>query len=442
MRRYESWGRYPKSKGAEIVPLYWISEVPRLSKFPSPVLAHGKGSSYGDVCLNDSGILLDTLGMNRFIRFNRETGTLLCESGVTLEAILNLVVPAGWFLPVTPGTQFVTVGGAIANDVHGKNHHRAGTFGCHVTSMGLLRSDGEAIVCSPGENAGLFRATIGGLGLTGLILWAEFRLKSVAGPWIDSEQIRFRRLEEFYELAADSDKNNEYTVAWIDCISGGEKLGRGIFFRGNHSPRAAEQRNGAARDSRKGEGFDAPEAMINRLSVRAFNSAYFHRQFHDFEKRTVDFVPFFYPLDRVAMWNRFYGKHGFLQYQFVVPQERRGMIAEILQLISRSRLVCSLAVLKVFGEAAAAGMLSFPRPGVTLALDFPMQGQATLDLFEQFDRVVQANDGSVYPAKDARMSAADFQAYFPNWREFKRFQDPQFSSNLWRRVTGTGQSIG
>jgi len=441
MTEYESWGRFPKSKGAEVLPLYWVSEVPKLGCLSGTVLARGKGSSYGDCCLNDGGTLLDTLGMNRFIRFDRQTGILMCEAGTTLGAILDLIVPAGWFLPVSPGTQFVTVGGAIANDVHGKNHHRAGTFGCHVRALELLRSDGERIICSLERNMDLFRATIGGLGLTGLILRAEFQLKPVSGPWIDSEQIRFRRLEEFFELSADADKSNEYTVAWIDCISGGEKLGRGVFFRGNHSSRSPDKVMEGPNGSRKVRGFDAPEALINRATVRAFNSAYFHRQFRDFEQRTVHFQPFFYPLDSVAMWNRFYGERGFLQYQFVVPHEKKDKVREILKLIDRSRLVCSLAVLKVFGEAPPAGMLSFPKPGVTLALDFPFQGQRTLDLCSKFDELVQASGGAVYPAKDSRMSMEAFQSYFPNWLEFTRFQDPHFSSNFWRRTAGTGHTV-
>ena len=235
MKSHESWGRYPKSEPAQILRLSWASEVPDLNRLSRPVLPYGKGRSYGDCCLNDGGILLDASGLDRFILFDPETGLLRCEAGVTLKTILELILPANWFLPVTPGTQFVTVGGAIANDVHGKNHHRAGSFGCHLERFELLRSDRGKVLCSRECNRDLFEATIGGLGLTGLILWAEFQLKRVSGPLIDCEKLRFETLEEFFELSASSDKDYEYTVAWLDCMSTGNKRGRGIFLRGNHS---------------------------------------------------------------------------------------------------------------------------------------------------------------------------------------------------------------
>ena len=439
MKPYSSWGRYPKSNPSQVVPLYWMSDVPNLGEFSRPVLAHGLGRSYGDSCLNDGGILLDTIGLDRFMHLDSQSGRLRCEAGVTLSAILRLVVPAGWFLPVSPGTQFVTVGGAVANDVHGKNHHRAGSFGCHVCCLELLRSDGERVFCSPGRNANLFRATIGGLGLTGLILWVEFQLKRVPGPWIDCEQIRFHQLEEFFELSADSDQTHEYTVAWLDCVSTGGKLGRGIFLRGNHCPGGTNGHSVTLRESRLVRGFDAPEALINRATVRLFNTLYFHAPLQDFTRHTIPYEKFFYPLDRVAEWNRLYGRRGFLQYQFVVPYEKRRAIGDVLRRIEASRLVCTLSVLKVFGTVPSPGLLSFPRPGVTLALDFPIQGQATFDLCNRFDEVVRTSGGAVYPAKDARMSAVSFQSYFPNLKEFSHLQDPQFSSDFWRRVSGDGR---
>jgi len=441
MNTYSSWGRYPQSQPAQVLSLDWLSELPNLGELPGPVLAHGRGRSYGDCCSNNGGTLLDTLGLDRLMHMDSHSGRLHCEAGVTLDAILQLAIPAGWFLPVTPGTQFVTVGGAIANDVHGKNHHRAGSFGSHVRCLELLRSDGERVLCSPDQNVDLFRATIGGLGLTGLILWVELQLKSVPGPWIDCEQIRFRRLQEFFELSADSDRTHEYTVAWLDCISPGEKLGRGIFLRGNHcagpgAGRLPYLEKPCLPRSEMASSFEAPEILINRSTVRLFNNFYFHAPLRDFTRRTISYEKFFYPLDRVAGWNRLYGRRGFLQYQFVVPYEKRGVIEEILRLIESSRLVCTLSVLKVFGEVRSPGRLSFPRPGVTLALDFPIQGQATFDLCERFDEKVRASGGAVYPAKDARMSAASFHSYFPDLGEFSRLQDPHFSSDFWRRVSG------
>jgi FAD/FMN-containing dehydrogenase len=436
MKPYMSWGRYPRSNPAQVIPLSWMSEVPNLNHFVRPVLVYGKGRSYGDCCLNDGGTLLDSSGLDRFIHFDANAGILRCEAGVTLRSILQLILPANWFLSVTPGTQFVTVGGAIANDVHGKNHHRAGSFACHVLRFELLRSDRGRVLCSRETNADLFQATIGGLGLTGIILWAEFQLKPVSGPWIDCEQIRFGRLEEFFELSELSDESYEYTVAWLDCLSGGKKLGRGIFMRGNHS--SVRTKNFLKqRWEPHLPGLEVPEIVISRPTIRAFNWIYFHRQWRGIVRDSVPFEKFFYPLDRLHDWNRLYGRRGFLQYQFIVPYEKRESVREILESIVASRADCALSVLKVFGPMRSPGLLSFSRPGVTLALDFPFQGSSTLDLCERFDDVVRNNGGVVYPAKDARMSPESFKVYFPHWREFSNFLDPHFSSDFWRRVTAT-----
>src|SRR5262245_57806098 len=231
---HQSWGRYPAAR-QEIRYLRWKHEA-----LPPPVCAksflpYGNGRSYGDSCLNDGGVLLDTHGLDRFIAFDPETGILRCEAGVLLADILEFSVPRGWFVPVTPGTRFVTVGGAIANDVHGKNHHRAGTFGCHVRCFELLRSDGSRTVCSPRENRELFASTIGGLGLTGVIVWAEIVLIPVSGPLIAYEDIRFDGLDEYFELSSRLEEDYEYTAAWIDCLAAGKTLGRGIYTVGNHA---------------------------------------------------------------------------------------------------------------------------------------------------------------------------------------------------------------
>jgi FAD/FMN-containing dehydrogenase len=432
MKIYESWGRYPKSVPARVLPLSWTSDIPDLSRLPRPILPYGKGRSYGDCCLNDGGTLLDVSGLDRFILFEPETGVLRCEAGVTLKAVLDLILPKNWFLPVTPGTQFVTIGGAIANDVHGKNHHQAGSFGCHLLSFELLRSDKGKVLCSRECNRDLFEATIGGLGLTGLILWAEFQLKRVSGPWIDCEKFRFETLDEFFELSSSSDKDYEYTVAWLDCMSTGNKRRRGIFLRGNHS--TIPMKNSAGRPTSALTGFYAPESLISRPTVKAFNWLYLLSQGRSSKHSTIHFGTFFYPLDRIAEWNRFYGKRGFLQYQFLVPYERKEGMTEILELTAASREVCTLSVLKVFGTTQSPGWLSFPRPGVTLTLDFPFQGESTLLLCEQFDQVVRKLGGAVYPAKDARMSSESFRRYFPRWTEFSNFIDPCFGSDFWRRV--------
>ncbi|MBA3532279.1 MAG: FAD-binding oxidoreductase, partial [Ardenticatenales bacterium] len=347
---------------------------------------------------------------------------------------LEVIVPRGWFLPVTPGTKYVSVAGAIANDVHGKNHHRAGTFGCHVTQFELLRSNGEQLLCSPTQNVELFRATIGGLGLTGLILWAEFTLKPIAGPLIEMERIRLPSLDAFFEVSGRSDQRYEYTVAWIDCLACGESLGRGIFMRGNHKESGETGRSGLPMTPTIP--FDFPTFVLNHTTVKVFNTLYYRAQWQERIKSQVHYEPFFYPLDIVNNWNRIYGKRGFMQYQCVVPHdEGHAAIREIMRRIARSGSASFLAVLKEFGEVPSPGILSFPRPGVTLALDFPHHGAPTLALFDELDELVREAGGAVYPAKDARMSAANFQAYFPQWQDFARYVDPHFSSSFWRRVT-------
>jgi FAD/FMN-containing dehydrogenase len=401
------------------------------------VLPFAQGRSYGDSCLNDRGVLLDTVSLRRFIAFDRKRGILSCEAGTTLDDILELIVPAGWFLPVTPGTKFVSIGGAIANDVHGKNHHRAGTFGCHVERFELLRSTGERLLCSPTENPELFRATIGGLGLTGLILWAEVNLKPIPSPWILVERISFAHLDEFFELAASSDSEYEYSVAWVDGLAPAKKVGRGIFIRGNHTEPVPQTAAVTMKPRPMRLRFGAPALLRNQTAMRVFNLAYYYSGLRKQKPHVRHYDPFFYPLDSLHGWNRLYGPRGFFQYQCVVPMASDGLQAlrEIISRTSASGMASCLAVLKVFGTATSPGMLSFPRRGVTFALDFPNKGTKTLRLLEEIDGIVRACHGAVYPAKDARMSAQSFQTYFPQWKEFSVYVDPKFSSSFWRRVT-------
>lgn len=436
LQRYRSWGNYPDAPPRAVAPIRWQEDIPDLTTLSPSVLPYGYGRSYGDSCLNAGGVLLDVGPLNRFLAFDDERGILRCEAGVSLAEILALIVPRGWFLPVSPGTKFVSVGGAIANDIHGKNHHHAGTFGCHVTRLALVRSSGERLICSPDENAALFRATIGGLGLTGLMTWAEFRLKPIANAYIAEELIRFTSLDEWLALTAASDADYEYTVSWADCLIGGTGLVRGQFIRGNHDTFKARA---AYPPKAKGQirfPVDIPGSLINGATVRAFNSLYYHRQLPKRLVRVIPYGPFFYPLDAIGEWNRGYGKNGFFQYQLVVPlTPDNEAIKEIFARIRRSGEGSPVVVFKTFGSVVSPGMLSFPQPGVTLAMDFPNHGAKTLRLLEDLDGVVRAAGGRVYPAKDARMSAASFQTYFPQWREFARFIDPQFSSSFWRRVT-------
>jgi FAD/FMN-containing dehydrogenase len=433
--RYESWGRYPQAEAVEVVQPATPADIPLLRDFPHCVLAYGLGRSYGDSCLNNNGILLDTTRLAALRDFDRQRGIIRCEAGFSLADLLTTALPDGWFPPVLPGTKFVTVGGAIANDIHGKNHHRAGTFGCHVPQFELLRSDGRRLPCSREQNPDLYEATIGGLGLTGLILWADIQLKPVRSGWIDAEYIRFDSLDAFFELSEISDLNFEYTVAWIDCMAKGEKLGRGIFTRGNHAAPGLKKSIPSRAGGRLNFPGNAPDFLLNSFTVKIFNQLYYHKERLKKQRAIVPYESFFFPLDAIRNWNRIYGKRGFFQYQCVVPfADGHEAIRQILTRIARSGNASFLGVLKTFGRIASPGMLSFPRPGVTLALDFANLGEKTLRLFDDLDAIVYSVGGALYPCKDARMPHEMFAGSFPRLDRFRPYIDPQFSSSFWRRV--------
>ena len=433
IKRVLSWGRYPKTAHHQVHKPAWNDQLPDILRDAATgsLLPYGLGRSYGDSCLNSGRELIDCRRVNRILGFDESTGMVRCEGGVSLSDIIDVFLPRGWFLPVTPGTRFVTVGGAIANDVHGKNHHCAGTFGAHVRQIGLHRSNDGLVICNVGENPDMLRATTGGLGLTGVIAWADIQLKRVAGPWIDAESIPFQSLNAFLDLSRDSNDRFEYTVAWLDCFAG--KNPRGIFFRGNH---AAD--HGKEFHPQRGPKlpFALPAWMLNRYSVRAFNTAYYGIHAAKKGAAVVPYDSFFYPLDSIRQWNLLYGRQGFLQYQCVIPEGNLEAFEELLDRIARSGMGSFLGVLKQFGSAPPAGMLSFPRPGLTIALDFAMRGERTLKLMQSLDEIVQQSSGALYPAKDARMSPALFEASFPRWRDFVPYIDPKISSSFWRRVTG------
>ena len=400
------------------------------------MLPVGAGRSYGDVCLLDGGTLLKTRGMDRLLHFAPETGVLTCEAGVTLAEILDFAVPRGYFLPVTPGTKYVTVGGAIANDIHGKNHHVAGTFGNHVLRFELVRSDGARFLCSPSENAEWFSATIGGMGLTGLISWAEIRLRPIVSRKIQYKGTRFVGIDEFVALSK-ANSHAEYTVAWIDCAATGSNFARGIFMQGDHS--ATPEPLTPGKEPWLFLPLDLPEFILNRYSVGLFNTLYYNKQGKE-KTALVDYEPFFYPLDKLLHWNRMYGKSGLLQFQCVLPWEadQQMGIVKILKTITASGLASFLAVIKVFGDIPSPGMLSFPAPGITLALDFPIRREVSFDLLDRLARITQEYGGRMYPAKDARMTAEQFQSFYPQWQVFGSYIDPAFDSAFWQRVTARG----
>jgi FAD/FMN-containing dehydrogenase len=430
--RVFSWGCYPKTAHLHVHRPAWNDQLPQILQGAAPgsLLPYGLGRSYGDSCLNAGRELIDCRRLNRFLAFDESTGILRCESGVSLSDMVEVFLPKGWFLPVTPGTRFVTVGGAIANDVHGKNHHCAGTLGSHVSQIGLHRSNDGLVTCSAECNTDMLHATIGGLGLTGVIAWADIQLKRVAGPWIDAESIPFHSLNAFLDLSRESNDRFEYTVAWLDCFAG--KNLRGIFFRGNHAADAGKEFH-----LKRGPKlpFALPGWALNRYSVKAFNAAYYKLHARKTGATVVPYDSFFYPLDAIRQWNLIYGRQGFLQYQCVIPETNLEAFEELLDRIALSGMGSFLGVVKQFGSAQPAGMLSFPRPGLTIALDFAMRGERTLQLMQSLDEVVLQSGGALYPAKDARMSPALFEASYPRWRSFVPYIDPKLSSSFWRRVT-------
>lgn len=430
-----SWGRLMRREH-DVAMIPSLGEAPNLLKSDHLGLPFGMGRSYGDSCLNPGALLWKTSSLDKFIQFDSESGTLTCEAGVCLRDIQRTFVSRGWMLPVTPGTQMVSVGGAIANDVHGKNHHVYGSFGDQVVSLTLLRTDGQIIEANNEVCPDWFAATVGGLGLTGVILKAKLQLRRIESPWLESETIPYHSVEEFFDLANASESGWEHTVSWIDCVNNGG--GRGIFLRANHSSRLSANDMPKPVQRERTMPFVPPVSLVNKLSLKPFNVLYFQMSKWRAGRNTVHYEPFFYPLDNLLEWNRMYGPKGFFQYQSVVPfNNSEEVIKSQLKEISRSGEGSFLAVLKTFGKREARGMLSFPQPGVTLALDFPNKGTSTLKLFERLDAIVGEAGGRIYPAKDARMPAEMFQAGYPRLNEFLQYRDPGISSAMSRRLMGS-----
>ncbi len=421
MIKISDWGNYPVIE-ADVSGFDSADQLRKKLEQPGKVIAFGNGRSYGDASLQDRVLL--TRRFNKILSFDEATGELCCQAGVLLSEILDAFVPRGWFLPVTPGTKLVTVGGAIAADVHGKNHHVDGSFGQHVRAMEVMRNDGSVVACSPTENADFFALTVGGMGLSGMILTATFRLRKIETAFIREETVRCANLEDVMDCFETS---NDWTfsMAWIDCLAKGEAMGRSILMRGEHA-RKDELLNPAykhtplvpAKGIRLGVPFTFPNFALNPLSMKAFNFAYYNKTRAGTKQGIVDYNSFFYPLDAIADWNRIYGKRGFTQYQFVIPQSagREGM-RKILKRITDSGLGSFLAVLKMFGEQNS--FMSFPMAGYTLALDFPISLRA-MDLFKELDAMVADYGGRLYLAKDSRMDAAMFEKTYPNANEFRQ----------------------
>jgi FAD/FMN-containing dehydrogenase len=437
------WGRFPVESCRLFRPEK-PSHLPSILDSPESAsyIARGLGRSYGDAALNREGGVISFIRLNRFLAFDPGSGVLECEAGVSFEEILRYFLPRGYFLPVTPGTKFVTLGGAIASDIHGKNHHRVGTISRFVLDLRLLTPGGEILTCSREENPDVFRATLGGMGLTGLVLSARIRLQPVETAYVLVDYGKARNVDEALTRMEESDHRYEYSVAWIDCLAAGRSLGRSVLMRGNPAlrsdvPARIPDPLAVRRSLRFSIPFDFPSWGLNRATVGAFNAA-FYRKHSDETGRLVDFDTYFYPLDSIRDWNRMYGRRGFVQYQVVFPMStsRVGLI-DLLEKFRSSERVSFLAVLKRFGDPDE-GLLSFPLSGYTLTLDLPVQ-DGLFSFLREMDQVVIRHGGRLYLAKDAVTTAESFAAMYPHLEEFRKVRerlDPgsRLTSSLARRV--------
>lgn len=410
MTAISGWGGYPRQNAKVLIPRSLAECKTEVNQHPS-LIARGMGRSYGDSA--NSSTVLQTTTCDHFIAFDSNTGLLTVEAGITLRDILKVTVHQGWFLPVTPGTSFVTVGGAIASDVHGKNHHLAGTFGQHVISMVMLLGTGEMVETSLTKLPDLFHATCGGMGLTGVILSATIQLMPIQSTTIIQKIIKTDRLEIACE-AFEENRDAAYSVAWIDCLATGKNLGRSVLMFGEHADEGGLTLNFKEPINVP---FHTPSVLLNRATMRAFNSVYFAKAVHHKTKK-ISLLSYFYPLDAIGEWNKLYGKPGFLQYQLVLPKTNGiANMRTILGRIAQSGAGSFLAVLKQFGPGNL-NHLSFPIEGYTLALDFKMRS-TTINLLRGLDDLITDMGGRVYLTKDAIMQEQSFKASYTRWQEFE-----------------------
>lgn len=435
-----NWNRYPQVD-ASVKYFRTQDELRELLKTTPQLIARGAGLSYGDASL--ASVIFSTLHFNKILWFDRKNGIVKCEAGVTLDELLQVIVPAGWFLPVTPGTKFITLGGAVAADVHGKNHHMEGSLCRYVNKLDLMLAQGEIISCSPTEHEEIFNQTCGGMGLSGMILQIELRLKKIYTAFIKQKNIIANNLDELVRLLK-RNNSSTYSVAWIDCVASGKKLGRSVLMLGEHAGVHELPQQFRANGSLPTHGspklklpFDLPSFVLNNYSVGLFNHLYYYLHLLAKKEFLVHYDKFFYPLDFIKGWNRLYGKKGFLQYQFVLPLDRGDQgLTEIIKKISASRLASFLGVLKLLGQSDHP--LSFAMDGYTLALDFPISNQL-FPLLDQLDEIVVANGGRIYLVKDARMKMETFHKCYKRQAHFrdslaKRTGEHKFESLLSKRL--------
>jgi FAD/FMN-containing dehydrogenase len=424
---YNSWGRVVRH------PRQTTGLADLKGSEAGAVLPYGNGRSYGDSCHNDTGRLVPMRPGSAIRAFDPVTGLLTGDAGVLLSEILTLVMPHGYFLEVTPGTAQVTLGGAIANDVHGKNHHRRGTFGRSVVAFELFMSDGRRITCSPECNQQLFAATIGGMGLTGIIEAATIRLMKVPSANVRQTAFRFGSIDGYFDAIDAIDARHEYSVAWIDQLARGASLGRGVLMAGDHAEDGGPAKLPAS--AHLAVPFSPPVNLLNRLTLKAFNALYFGRAPKSPATAIVPWGGYFHPLDAIRGWNRLYGPRGLFQHQSVYPARiARETTIRLIECAQSHGAASFLTVLKRFGGIPSPGWLSFPRPGFTLTLDFANSGPATRRMLDALDGIVLSAGGALNPYKDQRMSAEMFEASFPNWRELEAVRDPALMSDFWRRT--------
>lgn len=419
-KKIANWGNYPVIESEEFK--FSSEEELRfaLRNDGKACIARGNGRCYGDASLERK--TFSTLSCDHVLSFESLSGIFECESGLTLDQILEIIVPKGWFLPVTPGTKYITVGGAVASDIHGKNHHIDGSFCDYVLDMDIMLSSGEVVSCSPLFNKELFEVTRGGMGLTGIIIRVKFKLKKINTSFIRQVQLKASNLQELLELFHEY-KRYTYTMSWIDCLKEGKGFGRSILMAGEHAE-PEELSENQKKDILKPYSdtlltfpVNLPSFVLNQYSIKAFNFLYYQKNIKKVINNIIPYDPFFYPLDKILEWNKGYGNNGFLQYQFVLPMEssEQGMI-DILRRINKKGMGSFLAVFKVFGKQN--GLISFPMEGCTLALDFPVR-KNLFPFLDELDRVVLDYGGRLYLTKDARMKREVFWKSYPNAGQFK-----------------------
>jgi len=412
-----NWGNYPALKSNEFQ-FTTLSELKKILKENPTLIARGNGRCYGDASL--ANVTVSTLKFDKILFFDRISGIIECQSGIVLDQLLEVIVPDGWFLPVTPGTKFVTIGGLVASDVHGKNHHVDGSFSRHIIEMEVMMDNGESVICSREKNADLFEATCGGMGLTGIVVSVRFQLKKIETSYIHQTTIRANNLTELLDLF-EQNKHFTYSVAWIDCLKKGKGFGRSVLMLGEHATASQlnekQKQNPLALPKKKAITFPfyLPSWVLNNFTVKLFNFFYYHKNFKKKKTGNISYEPFFYPLDAILHWNRGYGKKGFVQYQFVIPLEHKHGLVTILNKISEKGWGSFLAVLKVFGEQS--DLISFPMEGYTLALDFPVRGNL-FEFLDELDEIVLQYGGRIYLSKDARMRSDKFWKGYSNAKKF------------------------